>query len=75
MKRLLSILTAIFVTAATPLSAVTLIGAAASLAASGRIGKARGQIQHPEFRQATTPDSIEQHQHHDYPPEIGTTNK
>ena len=39
-----------FPKAATPLAAVTLIAAVASLGAGGWISKAGGQIRHPEFR-------------------------
>src|SRR5438128_9684556 len=58
-----------FPKAITPLAAVTLIAAGASLGAGGWISKAGGQVRSPEFRQATTPESTEQHHHHDDPPE------
>jgi len=40
---------------ATPMAAVTLIAAVASLGAGGWISKAGGQIRHPEFRGALAP--------------------
>jgi hypothetical protein len=46
-----------FPKAATPLAAVTLIAAVASLGAGGWISKAGGQIRHPEFRGVSTPST------------------
>ena len=46
-----------FPKAATPLAAVTLFAAVASLGAGGWISKAGGQIRHPEFRGVSAPST------------------
>ena len=63
-----------FPKAATPLAAITLIAAVASLGAGGWISKAGGQIRHPEFRHADTPAGDEHHRH-DTKINSETTNK
>ncbi len=63
-----------FPKAATPLTAITLAAAVASLGAGGWISKAGGKIRHPEFRQASPPASEHQH-HHDENSKPETTNK
>ena len=54
-----------FPKAATPLAAITLIAAVASLGAGGWISKAGGRIRHPEFRHAGMPPSADEPHHHD----------
>ena len=54
-----------FPKAATPLAAVTLVAAVASLGAGGWISKAGGQIRHPEFRQGAMPSAPDEHHQHE----------
>lgn len=54
-----------FPKAATPLAAVTLAAAIASLGAGGWISKAGGQIRHSEFRRVGMPMDTDHSSHHD----------
>lgn len=64
-----------FPKAATPLAAITLIAAVASLGAGGWISKAGGQIRHPEFRHTGIPPAADEHHHHDTETNSETHNK
>ncbi len=50
---------------ATPLAAITLATAVASLGAGGWISKAGGQIRHPEFRHIGMPMDADESHHHE----------
>jgi len=53
-----------FPKAATPLAVAALLAAVASVGVGGWIGKAGGQLRHPEFRQSPPPNTPEpDHQH------------
>lgn len=64
-----------FPRAATPLAAVTLAAAIASLGAGGWISKAGGQIRHSEFRHIGMPMNADDTPHHETETNSGSTNQ